>query len=186
MTASAAGATRWGRPAAPSEHADRPRGDQQAVAEAPGAQHVGDEERLRGRRDGEHREGGDRAAERDREGAVAREEDEAVAGADARRREATGRRRARSAQARERDGHERQRVDGQREPQLPGRAEHAAEQRAGGEAERAHALHQPVGAGDLGLTGRGGHERELRGLADRDGEAEQRDEHAAPPRACSR
>ena len=112
-----------------------------------------------------------------------REEDEAVAGADRLAGRACAGRAAPRPQreAREPDDHERQGVDGEREPQQSGGAEHAAEQRAGREAERAHRLHQPVGARDAVLAGCCGHERELSRLADRDAEAEQRHQRQHRP-----
>ncbi len=80
------------------------------------------------------------------------------------------------------DDDERERVDREREPQQPGRAERAAEQRAGGEAERADGLHQPVGArGVASAARRGRHERELRRLADGDAEPEQRHQRQQRP-----
>jgi hypothetical protein len=53
-----------GEPGRAGRHAQRPRRDQQPVAEAPGAEHVGHEERLGGRRHGEDREGGHGAVDR--------------------------------------------------------------------------------------------------------------------------
>ena len=134
-------------------------------------------------------ERGDRAAERDRERPVARARNAKPSRARTRAAPGpprAGRRRARSSERRDAHDGERDRIDREREPQQPGRAERAADQRAGREAERARRLHQAVGARGVGVARRRGHERELGRLADRDAEAEQRRRAAAAPTASRR
>ena len=85
-----------------------------------------------------------------------------------------GSRRARSACAASGDGQEARGVDQQGDPRAAGGREQAAEDGAEGEAQVAGGLDAPVGRGDAAGAGRGGHERELGRLRQRDPDAQQR------------
>ncbi len=143
-----------------------------------------DEERFGGRGDREQRERGDGTAERDPEVALTPEEREPVAGTHRGVGVPGGLRPAASAQQQRCGGHddERQCVQREGQPQQTGCAERAADERAGGETERADGLHQPVGPRSVGVrSGCGRDERELGRLADRDAEAEDRHQRQQRP-----
>jgi hypothetical protein len=75
---------------------------------------------------------------------------------------------------RQRNGQEARSVDQQRDPRAAGGREQPAEDGAEGEAQVARRLDAPVGRGDAAGPRRGGHERELGRLRQRDPDAEQR------------
>ena len=159
-------------------HAQRPRRDEDAVAEAPGPEHAGDEERLGGLVIVNSASAATAPPSVITSSCSPTSKREAVAGAHAARPALRVRAPPRAQhERRDRDDGERRRVDRRAPPQQPGGAERAAGQRPGGEPERAAASIMPLARATSAPAAAAGTSANSAGWLDRDAEPEQRDEH---------